>query len=175
MVVGESQGYHFVCFAPHLRSSRLNRVMTKQERQWMSDGHTRRTTHYFTQDGVKRSRGTPELKLTQAYPFSFGCAHALAYSEVVRTSDREAPDELHPSDTEDDSNTDSDDSCLADLLTGQPDYFVSSASVAEVPEIPGKMSPVHGSDRSVLPRSRNSPVRFTNPVVPIGNPKFTDP
>ena len=33
-------------------------------------------------DGVKKSTGTEDLKGTQAYPFGFGAAHALAYKDL---------------------------------------------------------------------------------------------
>jgi len=45
-------------WAPHLSSDRINRKMTRQERAWMADGQKVQTTHYWTQNGKKRSRGT---------------------------------------------------------------------------------------------------------------------
>ena len=47
-------------WAPHLSSDRINRKMTRQERAWMADGQKVETTHYWTQNGKKRSRGTED-------------------------------------------------------------------------------------------------------------------
>ena len=123
-------------YAPHLKSDRMNRMMTAEERKWMADGHTTHTTHYYTgDDGVKRSRGTNRLKKTQAYGLSFGCAHALAYNEIAPPTNREAPNDLDPVNTDDDSTpppslVDSEDSCLNDLKYDDPEYFCGSAPVA---------------------------------------------
>ncbi len=48
--------------------------------------------------------------------------------------------------------------------------LASSASVAAVPVMPGKMSLDHGAARFVAPRSRYSAVRFKNPRSPSRNP-----
>ena len=112
-------------WAPHLKSKRLNRKMTKQERAWMADGNTKATTVYWKEGATKRSRGTKHLKSTQSYPVSFGCSHALAFKDL--DSEMDEPPHLVGTDTED---SDSADSCLNDVLNNDPEYFAGSASIA---------------------------------------------
>ena len=96
-------------------------------------GHAKATAVHFEKDGCKRSRGSEHLKSTQAYPFGFGCSHALAFAETSSSSHTEMPPalELDPDDT-DDSDLSSDDSCLADIRANDPEMFLGKFSLTMV-------------------------------------------
>ena len=115
--------------APHLSSGRMRRKMSRQQRRWMDDGHRAKTTVYWKENGVKKSRGTSVLKSTQAYPVALGCANAGAFFELSPPQSLQQPHGLHPSDTDSD-DTDSDDSCFADLRSGDAEHFVGKEAVA---------------------------------------------
>lgn len=130
-------------WAPYLE--KLQRRMTPLERFWMNRTKSRDVaTHWVdSKSGKKRSRGGTDLKPTQSYPISFGCAHALAYAEFKEESDSEPPPLLDlDSDKEDevdllnfeadDSSSDSDGAeALADIFEGNPGLFIGKAQLAK--------------------------------------------
>ena len=59
--------------------NQLGRRMSPDERLWMNSDDDR--IHTATHD-ASGSRGTSDLKPTQAYPGGFGAAHAVAYHDL---------------------------------------------------------------------------------------------
>jgi hypothetical protein len=110
--------------APYLH--KLARRMTHAEKEAMreSSDHVQTTVRYEDSKGIKRCVGTKDLKKTQAYPLSFGAAHALAYHYCVHEAKAQLCPALDPEDT-DDSDLEGDDA-LIDIWSNKPNYWHSN-------------------------------------------------
>jgi len=110
--------------APYLH--KLARKMTHAEKEAMRDSndHVKTTVRYEDSKGIKRCFGTKDLKKTQAYPLSFGAAHALAYHYFVHEAQSQPCPALDPEDT-DDSDLEGD-NALNDIWSNEPNYWHSN-------------------------------------------------
>ena len=66
--------------APYL--ARLERTCTPEEKAILRDHGVQTTVRMVDASGKVRAQGTSSLKGTQAYPWGFGKAHALAFAEA---------------------------------------------------------------------------------------------
>ena len=120
---------------------KLERRMTPTERYYMNRTKTKDTATHWVDKGTgkKRTRGGKDLKSSQSYPMSFGCAHALAYDEFKSKEVRiSSDDDSWPGliDLSGDDNSDGEgEECFADIYENKPELFVGKAALAKETDV----------------------------------------